>query len=49
MTEQEEKRERLKAKIHRFAEAEAEMSGKTPQEVLRTLIKGQRMRIPSKN
>lgn len=42
-------KEQLKAKLIRFAEAEAEISGKTPQEVLQTIIKGQRMRIPSKN
>lgn len=42
-------REKLKAKIHRFAEYEAEQTGKTRQEILKTLIRGQRMRIPSKN
>ena len=42
-------REKLKAKIHRFVEYEAQETGKTPQEVLRILIKGQEMRIQSQN
>ncbi|GEM_PF-2791123 len=49
MTEREEKRERLKATIHRFVEKKADETGKTKLEILKAIRLGLRMRIPGVN